>query len=519
MTSTKPQSEGPIVLSLEGVSKRFGTVQALQDVSMECRAGEVHAVVGENGSGKSTLLGIASGFLAPDEGVIEIGGQRLHAANAAEALRFGLAMAYQNLAQVRSLSVAENLFLAAPPGERPPFRQRDSWAAGKLRQFDVHVSSGARMGNLSLGQRQFLEVVKALLEKPKVLLLDEPTTALAPAEVQRLHELVVSLAAEGVGIVYVSHRLTEVLAIAGRATVLRDGQSQGTHTTSEMAEERLVALMIGRPLKLAFPPRTENVGAKEVLLSVDGLRGHRFGPLDLTLHKGEILGIAGAEGNGQNELLRCIAGANRAAGTVRCNGAKVNLRSPHGALAAGIMMLSGDRMGESLFPVLGVRSNASMQVLRRFSRCGWLRRGKEKAAVEGIVGRLKVRTPSIEQQVRFLSGGNQQKVLLTRPFLRDVHVILAEEPTQGVDVKSRFDIYEALRAKAAEGVAMIVKSSDPLELAGLCDRVIVISRGQIIDEIEGSDLSEQRIVEGIVRSSGRRPASAPAQATSGQSSG
>ncbi len=519
MTSTNPQPEAPVVLSLQGVSKRFGTVQALQDVSMECRAGEVHAVVGENGSGKSTLLGIASGFLTPDEGVVEIGGQRLHAAHAAEALRFGLAMAYQNFAQVRSLSVAENLFLAAPPHERPHFREMDSWAAGKLRQFDLPVSPGARMGNLSLGQRQFLEVVKALLVKPKVLLLDEPTTALAPAEVERLHQLVASLAAEGVGIVYVSHRLPEVLEVAGRVTVLRDGQSQGTHATSEMPEESLVALMIGRPLKLAFPPRTENVSAKAVLLSVEGLRGRRFGPLDLTLHRGEILGIAGAEGNGQDELLRCIAGASRAGGSVRCNGAKVNLRAPYGALAAGIIMLSGDRMGESLFPVLGVRSNASIQVLRRFSRGGWLRRGKEKAAVTDIVARLKVRTPSIEQPVRFLSGGNQQKVLMTRPFLRDVHVILAEEPTQGVDVKSRFDIYEALRTKAAEGVAMIVKSSDPLELAGLCDRVIVISRGQVIDEIAGSDLSETRIVEGIVRSSGRKAAAAAAEATTGQSSG
>ena len=199
--STSPQSEAPVVLSLQGVSKRFGTVQALQDVSMECRAGEVHAVVGENGSGKSTLLGIASGYLAPDDGVVEIGGQRLHAAQAAEALRLGLAMAYQNLAQVQTLSVAENLFLAAPSDERPHFREMASWAADKLRQFDVRVSPGARMASLALGERQFLEVVKALLVTPKVLLLDEPTTALAPMEVERLHQLVVGRAAEGGGII------------------------------------------------------------------------------------------------------------------------------------------------------------------------------------------------------------------------------------------------------------------------------------------------------------------------------
>lgn len=515
MTSTNPEPEAPVVLSLQGVSKRFGTVQALQDVSVECRAGQIHAVVGENGSGKSTLLGIASGFLAPDEGVVEIGGHRLHAADAADALRLGLGMAYQSYAQVLNLSVAENLFLAAPLEARPAFREMEAWAAGKLQEFDLDMSPGTRMGSLSLAERQFLEVVKALLLNPKVLLLDEPTTALGPEEVERLHAVVVTRARAGVGVVYVSHRLPEVLGIAGRITVLRDGQSQGTHDASGMSEENLVALMIGRPLQLAFPDRNGSMDPNAALLSVSALRGRRFGPMDLTLHKGEILGLAGAEGNGQDELLRCLAGVDRAAGTVTCNGTKVDLRSPYGALKAGIMLLSGDRTRESLFPVLGVRSNSTIQVLKRFSRAGWVRRGKERGAVSGLVERLKVRTPSIEQPVRFLSGGNQQKVLLTRPFLRDVHVILADEPTQGVDVASRFDIYEALRAKADEGVAMIVKSSDPLELSGLCDRVIVISRGSVIDEIQGSELSEKRIVEGIVRTSGRRPAEQPAPQASG----
>lgn len=503
MTSTRPESEAPIVLSLQGISKRFGVVQALRDVSMECRAGEVHAVLGENGSGKSTLLGIASGFLAPDTGVVELEGHRLHAANAAEALHLGLGMAYQNYAQVLQLSVAENLFLAAPPETRPSFREMESWAGSKLREFDILIHPSARTGSLALAERQFLEVIKALLPNPKVLLLDEPTTALGPQQVERLHTIVADRADRGVGVVYVSHRLPEVLEIADRITVLRDGQGQGTYRSSGMSEEDLVALMIGRPLQLAFPDRHGDLEPREALLSVSQLRGRRFGPLDLTVFKGEILGIAGAEGNGQDELLRSLTGVERAAGTVRCNGANVDLRSPVGALRAGIMLLSGDRMGESLFPVLGVRSNSTIQVLKRFSRAGWLRRGNERKAVATLVRRLKVRTPSIEQPVRFLSGGNQQKVLLTRPFLRDVHVVIADEPTQGVDVRSRFDIYEALRGKAREGVAMIVKSSDPLELTGLCDRVIVISRGQIVDEIQASDLSERRIVEGIVRSSSR----------------
>jgi ribose transport system ATP-binding protein len=501
MTSTNPEP-GPVVLSLRDISKRFGTVQALESVSVECRADEIHAVVGENGSGKSTLLGIASGYLAPDEGEVQIGGRILAGADASEALRLGLGMAYQTYSQVLSLSVAENLFLAMPPAERPPFRQMESWAAARLAEFDLSIHPGARLTTISLAQRQFLEVVKALLLNPKVLLLDEPTTALGPGEVQHLHAIVTERARSGVGVVYVSHRLPEVLGVARRVTVLRDGLSQGTHEAHGMAEEDLVALMIGRPLQFAFPERNASVEEHEVLLTVSGLAGRRFGPLDLTLHRGEILGIAGAEGNGQDELIRCLAGVERATGDVRCAGKKVDLRSPFGALKAGIMLLSGERTRESLFPVLGVRTNATIQVLSRFSRFGWLSRRREQAAVQQLVERLKVRTPSTEQPVRFLSGGNQQKVSLSRPFLRDVRVILAEEPTQGVDVRSRFDIYEALREKADAGVAMMVKSSDPLELAGLCDRVIVVSRGRIVDEIKRTDLSEGRIVEAIVRGKG-----------------
>jgi ribose transport system ATP-binding protein len=515
MPSTTPEPDQP-VLALRGVSKRFGTVQALDDVSLGCRPGEIHAVLGENGSGKSTLLGIASGFLVPDEGLVEIAGQRLHTGNAAEALELGLGMAYQVYAQVLDLSVAENLFLALPPSERPPYRRMDTWAADQLGGFGLRVHPRARMGSLPLAERQLVEVAKALLSKPKVLLLDEPTTALGPDEVPRLHELVLAQAAAGVGVVYVSHRLPEVLDIANRITVLRDGHSQGTHEATGMSEDSLVSLMIGRPLQLAFPDRGDRAQG-EVLLGISGFRGRNVGPLDLEVRAGEILGVAGAEGNGQDTLLRGLAGVERAAGTVRCGGQQVNLRTPASAIRAGIILLSGERITEALFPVLGVRANSTVQVLRRFSRGGFMRGRRERSAVSSLVRSLKVRTPSIEQPVRFLSGGNQQKVALTRPFLRDVRVILADEPTQGVDVRSRFDIYEALRAKIDQGVAMIVKSSDPIELSGLCDRVVVMSRGQIVDEIHAADLSERRITESIVRSGGSRPTQVAARANEEQS--
>jgi len=489
------------VLSLRGVSKAFGAVQALRDVSVDCRPGEIHALVGENGSGKSTLLGIASGFLAPDDGTVMIGESERRRVSPAGSRRLGLGIAYQTYSHVLPLSVAENLYLASPSDHRPTYGHMNEWTADRLAEFGLDLPPTAPTGALSLAERQLLEVVKALLAQPKVLLLDEPTTALGPEGVDRLHALVHERSRAGVGIVYVSHRLPEVLGIADRISVLRDGVCQGTFEAASMSEESIVALMIGRPLQLAFPPRHERETEREVLLAVSGLRGDRFGPIDLEVASGEIIGIAGAEGNGQVQFLRALAGAERATGTATCNGKELDSNSPLGPLRAGVVLLSGDRASESLFGVLSVRANATVQVLRQLGRLGFLNRRRERRTVDDLVRRLSIRTASIEQSVQTLSGGNQQKVSLTRPFLRgDVKVILAEEPTQGVDVAARFDIYLALRQKAKEGVAMIVKSSDPLELAGLCDRVVVMSRGLIVDEIPGDELGERRIVEAIVGS-------------------
>jgi ribose transport system ATP-binding protein len=503
-----PGPATPVVLSLRGVSKAFGAVQALHDVSVDCRAGEIHALVGENGSGKSTLLGTASGFLTPDAGSVEIGGTELQRGTPAEARGLGLGIAYQTYSHVLELSVAQNLYLAAPGHIRPTWGRMEEWAAARLRELDLDVPVRAPVGALTLPRRQLLEVAKALLANPKVLLLDEPTTALGPEEVAQLHALVRERRGSGVGIVYVSHRLPEVLGIADRITVLRDGVNQGTFDAVGMSEEALVALMIGRPLAHAFPDRSDDGRSSEVVLRVSALRGERFGPVDLEVAKGEIVGIAGAEGNGQVQFLRALAGVERPIGTASCNGRALNTRTPLGALRAGVVLLSGDRTGESLFPVLSVRANATIQILRRLGRFGVVRGRKERRTVSNLADRLRIRMASMEQPVQSLSGGNQQKVSLTRPFLHGhVSVILADEPTQGVDVGARFEIYDALREKANEGIAVVVKSSDPLELAGLCDRVVVMSRGRIVDEIERAELGERRIVEAIVGSGiGRRRA-------------
>jgi len=492
--------EHELVLELQHISKQYGTVHALSDVSLDCRSGEIHAVVGENGSGKSTLLGVASGFVELDHGNVLIGNHRLRKDSPAEARRLGLGMAYQDNSQVAMLSVKENLFLSTPRNQRPFYWHMKKWAREILAEYELDLFPDALAGYLTQAQRQLFEVVKALMGNPKVLLLDEPTTALGPDEVKILHYTIRACADRGVGVVYVSHRLPEVLLVADRVTVLRDGRSQGTSDATGMSEQELVSLMIGRPFQSAFPSKLDETAEPESVLMLTGFQGPQFGPINLTVRRGEILGLAGAEGNGQSEFFRCLSGqVPPKAGLALCDGRELSLITPSDAINAGILLLAGDRKRESLFPVLGLRNNATIQVLERFSRLGWVNRASEKKTISEIIVNLKVRTPSLEQPVQFLSGGNQQKVALTRPYLIEtVNVILAYEPTQGVDAGARLDIYEALRAKAAEGAAVIVKSSDPIELTGLCDRVVVMSRGQIVSEIQRTDLSEKRIIESIV---------------------
>jgi len=494
-----------LVLELRGLSRQFGAVRALRDVSFDCRAGEVHAIVGENGSGKTTLLGIASGAVDPDRGTVTIGGRRLRRDSPAEARKLGLAMAYQDTSLILAQPVKNNLYLSAPPDQRPRYWRRKRWARRALAGFDLDIElfPDAPAGTLTLADRQLFEVAKALVTDPKVLLLDEPTTALGPHEVEALHRTLAACRDRGVGVVYVSHRLPEVLEIADRITVLRDGMAHGTFDAATTTEHALIDLIVGRAFEAAFPQPAPAAEARGEALVVDGLQGQSFGPVSFTLERGEVVGIAGAEGNGQPQLFDCLAGRQPPrAGKVACVGDELMLISAHEAVRAGIMMLPGDRKLEALMPVLGVRVNATIQSLRRFGVMGFLRRRKERAAVRELVERLEIRTPSLEQPVGFLSGGNQQKVAVSRAFLREPSVILAYEPTQGVDVGSRFDIYTALRSRSDAGTAILVKSSDPIELSGLCDRVLVMSRGTIVEEIPGDELDELRIVEAIVRGPG-----------------
>jgi ribose transport system ATP-binding protein len=501
-------------LELNGVSKRYPGVQALNRVSFECRPGEIHAVLGENGSGKSTLLGIASGATLADEGEVAIMGEALSSADPLLARRLGLATVYQDDSLVRELTVAENLLLGAGDGSAS-LRDARAWAAALLAPYDLDISPDAFVGSLNPAQRQFLEIVKALAANPSVLLLDEPTSTLDFSGVEKLSGIVEQIAAAGAAVVYVSHRLPEILALADRVTILRDGEGQGTYeVNADLSENDLIALMIGRPIEAGYPARRRVVN-DDVVLSVERFSGPRFRDVALQVRRGEILGFAGAEGNGQREALRALGGLVESTGAVICQGRVVRSGGPRDALGAGILSLSADRANESIFPTLGLRENMTVQALGDFVAGGLISAPAERARTRALIGELNIVAATLDQPIAGLSGGNQQKAVLARSFLYDAHVVLIDEPTQGVDANARFDIYRAIRAKADEGVACVINSSDAMELAGLCDRVLVFSRGRVIRELRGDEITEEAIVSSFLRA--RQVAAGTKSATDGRS--
>ena len=486
-------------LELFGISKRYPGVQALNGVDFECRPGEIHAVLGENGSGKSTLLGIAGGAVVADQGRVMIMGQPLAAADPLQARQLGLAVVYQDDSLVRELTVAENLLLGAVDAPTTLGGKRE-WAQKQLAPYDLRISPDTLVGHLTTSQRQFLEIVKALAANPKVLLLDEPTSSLDISGVETLGGIIRRIVAAGAAVVYVSHRLPEILALADRVTILRDGESQGTYEVGEgLSENDLIALMVGRPIETEYPTGSALVPT-DIVLSSTGLTGPRFQDVAFFVRRGEILGFAGSEGNGQREALRALGGFEAAGGQVLCGGRPVKPGTPRDALDAGVFSLSADRAAELIFPGLGVRENMTVQVLEDFATNGVISAPKERASALSLIEKLSIVTPDLDQPIRALSGGNQQKTVLARSFLYKAKAVLIDEPTQGVDAKARFDIYRAIRAKADEGVACVINSSDAMELAGLCDRVLVFSRGRVIRELSGREITEESIVSSFLRS-------------------
>ncbi len=493
-----------VALKLSDVWKRFDGVAALKGVSLEVLSGEVHALLGENGAGKSTLMSAAVGSLQPDQGQIEVLGRVVENLNPQLAQKLGIAIVYQHPALAPDLSVFENMAMALGPQMREHGGEAKNWVAAQLAEVGCTAGLNDRVSDLAVAQRQLIEIAKALAAGPSIMILDEPTASLGAGDAEMLFSHLRRLASNGVAIIYITHRLAEVRALCDRVTVLRDGEMRGTFTVSDVSDAQILELIVGREVFAEFPPKAGLLG-NEIVLEVRDLNGLRFHDANFIVRKGEVLGIGGIVGNGQSELIRALAGLETAVGTIEVNRKEVRISGPGSARDAGVVYLSSDRLSEGLFPTMSVRENAAVSTVDRFARFGFVRRRAEAQTVKEKSTELAVKASSIEANVLELSGGNQQKVLMSRALLNEgAHVLLADDPTQGVDVGARLEIYRVLRRVADEGVAVVVVSSDVRELEGLCDRVLVVSAGRLVAEFSGQEVQESRITNAMLSSTARR---------------
>ena len=485
------------VLRVEGVEKSFPGVHALKGVDFDVRPGEIHALVGENGAGKSTLMRILSGVYRADTGRIVVDGREVVVRSPAEGFALGIAMVYQDTRLAPTLDVAWNVALGHEPGgvfvNRRAMRAD---AAAALASLGADIGGTRTAAALSRAESQYVEIARAISRDARVLILDEPTSALTSAETERLFEVLANLRRQGRAIVFISHRIPEVLALADRITVMKDGEVVGTLAASAATPDRLVAMMVGRDVALAFPKRAGASG--RTVLIVDSLSAGRAEDVSFALRAGEIVGFGGVEGAGQRDSARGIFGLDRTAGRLTLNGEPFDPTSAAEAIVRGLVYVPADRRRESLFLPHGIRENVGVPHLSRFLRGGLIDKRAETAAVAAEADRLAIRTPSLEQPVALLSGGNQQKVVFARWFLGDAAVYVFDEPTQGVDVATKLELYRLIRERAAEGAAVVVVSSDVVELIGLSDRILVFAGGRIVDEVPAAEATEERIVGAAV---------------------
>lgn len=487
-----------VVLQMNSISKRFPGVQALDNAIIEVERGEVHALAGENGAGKSTLMKILNGLIQPDAGVILISGEVVRIKNPAHAKQLGIAMIYQELNPVRYLSVADNLFLGRELMQGKSVlldkKAQNQQAQVMIDDFGLKVKATDLMKDLSIGQIQMVEILKAVSSGAKLIVMDEPTSSLADEEIKALFAKIAELKLAQVSIVYITHRLEEIFKIADRITVLRDGHYIGTSEVSKLSMGEIIQMMVGRQLNSIYPPKSSEVGAR--VLEVSHLSGEGFDDVSFHVCEGEILGFYGLVGAGRSEVVRAVFGLDsHSNGDIHLQGECLKINHPSDAISAGIVMVPEDRKELGLVLCRSILENIALPNLKMFSNKLVVNQKKEKLECGEIAEKIRVKMSSLNQLTGNLSGGNQQKVVLSKWLLRKPKVLILDEPTRGIDVGAKAEIHELMRKLANEGLAIIMISSELPEILGMSDRVIVMGDGVVRKEYFGDTATQNQILQ------------------------
>ena len=489
----------PVILELSGISKSFPGVQALKDVSMQVRKGSVHALMGENGAGKSTLMKCLFGIYSRDEGEIIFDGKSVHFAGASAAIESGISMIHQELYPQRYLSVMENIWVGRLPtrGIAVDYKAMYRNTIELLEELEIDLNPRTRMGNLSVSQMQCVEIARAVSYHSKIIIMDEPTSSLTSKEVEQLFRIIAKLQKQGVAFIYISHRIEEILRISDSVSIMRDGAMMGTWDAKDLDNSLIISRMVGREMTQLFPKRTNIPG--EVVLEVDDYTSPLpkcFRHVSFSLRKGEILGIGGLVGAQRTELIEAVFGLRSATGKLRINGKEVEIRSPLDAKEHHIALLTEDRRNTGIFGLLSVRENIAIANYGAYTnRMGVLNKTRIGRDVEKSREKLSIKTPSLKTLIRNLSGGNQQKALFARWLLTEPEILFLDEPTRGIDVGAKYEIYCMIAQLAEQGKSIVLITSEMPELISMSDRVVVMCEGRVSGELAKEDIGEVKIME------------------------
>lgn len=498
--NTAGTAEPPVLLRMEDIEKSFPGVKALDKVHLTVKARTVHALMGENGAGKSTLMKCLFGVYAKDSGKIYLEGKEVHFKNSKEALENGVAMVHQELNQALKRNVMDNMWLGRFPTVAkgvPLTSEKKMYRATQevFEKLDIRVDPKTVMSQMPVSQRQMVEIAKAVSYHAKVIVFDEPTSSLTEEEVEHLFKIINMLRDQGCGIIYISHKMKEILRISDEVTIMRDGKWIATKEAKGLTTNEIIRLMVGRELTNIYPPKSNEIG--EVLLQVENLSAMYSKLQGVTFHanKGEIIGIAGLDGSGRSELLENIFGvATRHSGTIKLNGKPVKNRNAREAIKNGFALLTEERRATGIFGILNIRENTTISSLNKCRTGPFVSKQKQKKNTEWCIDAMRVKTPDQETKIRSLSGGNQQKVILGRWLLTDPTVLLLDEPTRGIDVGAKYEIYQLIIDLAEKGKTVLMVSSEMPELLGVCDRILVMSGGRLAGEVQASTATQEEIM-------------------------